>query len=25
VLYEHGTDGVWRPRRRFVFGEVNAA
>jgi 2'-5' RNA ligase len=20
VLYEHGTDGVWRPRRRFGFG-----
>ncbi len=20
VLYEHGTDGVWRPRRRFRFG-----
>ena len=20
VLYEHGSDGVWRPRRRFVFG-----
>jgi 2'-5' RNA ligase len=21
VLYEHGGDGVWRPRRRFRFGE----
>jgi len=21
VLYEHGRDGVWRPRRRFRFGE----
>jgi 2'-5' RNA ligase len=20
VLYEHGADGVWRPRRRFAFG-----
>jgi 2'-5' RNA ligase len=22
VLYEHGADGVWRPRRRFPFGAV---
>lgn len=20
VLYEHGSDGIWRPRRRFAFG-----
>jgi hypothetical protein len=20
VLYEHGSDSVWRPRRRFRFG-----
>jgi 2'-5' RNA ligase len=24
VLYEHGTDGVWRPRRRFGFGSPTA-
>jgi 2'-5' RNA ligase len=24
VLYEHGTDGVWRPRRRFGFGSAPA-
>jgi 2'-5' RNA ligase len=25
VLYEHGTDGVWRPRRRFGFGSAAAS
>jgi 2'-5' RNA ligase len=25
VLYEHGTDGVWRPRRRFRFGSSQAS
>jgi 2'-5' RNA ligase len=25
VLYEHGTDGVWRPRRRFRFGSPAAS
>lgn len=24
VLYEHGPDGVWRPRRRFPFGRPGA-
>jgi 2'-5' RNA ligase len=24
VLYEHGTDGVWRPRHRFRFGSPPA-
>jgi 2'-5' RNA ligase len=25
VLYEHGTDGVWRPRHRFRFGSPAVA
>lgn len=24
TLYEHGSDGVWRPRRRFPFGRPGA-
>jgi 2'-5' RNA ligase len=24
VLYEHGSDGIWRPRRRFAFGSGSA-
>jgi 2'-5' RNA ligase len=24
VLYEHGADGIWRPRRRFAFGAAPA-